>query len=349
MVSLNYDSLLVDLETYWTQLAQYREGFTYTETEVNIPNFFVKINGVHSKPKEYDKYVERFENAPNTLVFDSVAEFEKHLNHLSVKKIKKIKKKSLNIPKDEMSIKKIREIEWNSTQKELFESFISRAEGLDKEEIRFCNVSRKQKENLERAYNIVINEYKQYFPSYADNNRFDKCCCVISDDFIRVLNSFDYSREIPKIIIKVQKDEYLSEFDCLWLAFFNELCFDILIFSPEGTINIESYLDINVFSLDNFKESEKFEIKNDCEGTNNHFIIGLNIVCILAFVSLIPFVKSLNMVAIVIELIVAQIPFIFFSVVPKGSITENNVYSFFACIINSFVLEVIACIIIGSA
>ena len=60
LVSLNYDSLLVDLETYWTQLAQYREGFTYTETEVNIPNFFVKINGVHSKPKEYDKYVERY-------------------------------------------------------------------------------------------------------------------------------------------------------------------------------------------------------------------------------------------------------------------------------------------------
>ena len=53
--SVNYDIVLSDINTYWSQPAHLREGFHVSEDEVTIPTFFTKLNGVMKNKKEYNR------------------------------------------------------------------------------------------------------------------------------------------------------------------------------------------------------------------------------------------------------------------------------------------------------
>lgn len=76
IISLNYDGLIQDLTIYWNEEAQHREGFTYSDTEVTIPNFFTVLNGVYQDSYKQKKLESSLKNSRNTLYFDTVKAFE---------------------------------------------------------------------------------------------------------------------------------------------------------------------------------------------------------------------------------------------------------------------------------
>lgn len=248
-ISLTYNGLLTDLETYWNQESRYREGFEYTDTTITIPNFFCKITGYK---KGYEKYLKQFTKQPNTIVFNNVKDFENTLNTIQLSEV---------------------EFHLKDLEKNGFDSFASRINDLsdfilNDEEYRFCNISKMNKENFENALNYISNIVKLEFSEFSNNQKFENRCISLSDIYINMLNNFDYSKAVPKIIIKEQPNERLSSLDCLWLTFLNELCFDILIFSPSGINDIETFIDINSFSIGNnnttYKEKDiRKSIKNE--------------------------------------------------------------------------------------
>ena len=62
-----------------------------------------------------------------------------------------------------------------------------------------------------------------------------------------LLQQFDFTKTIPKIIV-IDTDETMADItDCIYLLFLNLVGFDILIFTPTGYRNIENYIKEDVF------------------------------------------------------------------------------------------------------
>lgn len=256
-ISLNYDCILEEVENYWNQEARFREGFEFTDTTVTIPNFFTKITGVHKRKKEYKKYIEKFTQSKNSIIFNSVKDFEKSLNHIT--------DITRNLPSEFAS----------------FNQIVSKYkyDNVKLNEVRFCNIPISLKPNFIKAYETVLSRTK--------NKDFKNNCFTLADKYLTLLNSFDYSKNVPKIIIMEQANEALTELDCLWLDFLNELCFDILIFAPTGNNDIETYLDINSFFLGIINENLKLEKKRISIEKGISFWKN----CFLYFLFILPFIS----------------------------------------------------------
>lgn len=97
------DAILEDVKTYWNEEVRFREGFEIDKVNkiVNIPNFYIKIDGTYENNKDYKNLRNKFltgvvyHNTPleiETKVFKSLnqPDFQKILN-----KIKKDKNVNL--------------------------------------------------------------------------------------------------------------------------------------------------------------------------------------------------------------------------------------------------------------
>ncbi len=66
-------------------------------------------------------------------------------------------------------------------------------------------------------------------------------------EILRLLQGFDFTREIPKILIVDVTEEVFTLRECILLAFLNLAGFDIAVFTPTGYRNLESHLGPDVF------------------------------------------------------------------------------------------------------
>lgn len=106
--------------------------------------------------------------------------------------------------------------------------------------------------------NETIEQTKLYLFSQAIN---------IKDEFLRLLQQFDYPQEVPKIIIyNTEKDGELSREDAALLSLLNEFGIDIFIFNPTGQNDIELHISDEYFDshwLEEISFNEEFkEIKS---------------------------------------------------------------------------------------
>ncbi|HAG42705.1 MAG TPA: hypothetical protein DCL31_04170 [Clostridium sp.] len=73
----------------------------------------------------------------------------------------------------------------------------------------------------------------------------------ISDDILKLIETFDYTSYIPKVIIYDNTKNFLSEEDIITLAYLNIIGMDIAVFTPTNYKNIEILLKENVFKSHN--------------------------------------------------------------------------------------------------
>jgi hypothetical protein len=70
------------------------------------------------------------------------------------------------------------------------------------------------------------------------------------DVFMRLLQKFDYSQDVPKVIL--YNNEYngeLTRSDAVLLLLLHELGVDLVLYSPTGNKDLEQYVDDDVFDL----------------------------------------------------------------------------------------------------
>lgn len=71
--------------------------------------------------------------------------------------------------------------------------------------------------------------------------------CGIDVELVRLIQNFDFTREIPKVVAIDVDEKMFSLNNCIVLAFLNLVGFDIAIFTPTGYKNIEQYFRSDCF------------------------------------------------------------------------------------------------------
>ena len=71
---------------------------------------------------------------------------------------------------------------------------------------------------------------------------------------IRLLQKYDYTKDIPKFVVVDAIEEQFSKLECTQLLLFSYLGFDVLILSPSGYRDIEAYVSGDAFETHTFNE-----------------------------------------------------------------------------------------------
>lgn len=71
---------------------------------------------------------------------------------------------------------------------------------------------------------------------------------------LRILQKFDFTKDVPKFIVTDVIEDTFSKVECIQLLLYNLLGFDIIIYTPTGYKNIETYLDNGAFETYNMND-----------------------------------------------------------------------------------------------
>jgi len=73
---------------------------------------------------------------------------------------------------------------------------------------------------------------------------------MIPQEILRLLQSFDYSQEIPKIVLyQAPQQPALSREDIALLAFLNRFGMDIVFYNPTGQLDLEKHLQEDTYDV----------------------------------------------------------------------------------------------------
>lgn len=77
-----------------------------------------------------------------------------------------------------------------------------------------------------------------------------KTATMIPIELLRLLQNFDYSQEIPRLVLYLsQMDGELSREDAALLVFLNRFGVDIILYNPTGKLDMEMYMEKDVFDI----------------------------------------------------------------------------------------------------
>lgn len=89
---------------------------------------------------------------------------------------------------------------------------------------------------------------------------------------MRLVESFDFTGKVPKIVIYDNKPDNFSETDIILLCYFNLIGADILIYTPTNYNNIEAWINRNYFDIHQLPAVQfDLEIPNDIPKTKTGF------------------------------------------------------------------------------
>ena len=249
LVSLNYEAILEDILTYWNQDARFREGFKVDNDNIYIPNFFTKVNGIHKNKNDYVKFVQYLKDAKNTLFLDKNLSFYNILDSMNVG-MGKVENFLFEKKEYEFYVKKYQK---KNEESDTFYYPISRQNILkykflgytiESKYSTFQNLTSYKQEQLIRIMNKISEEKKDEW-SKTQFESFYSICFSLPENIISLINNYDYSFEIPKIIFIGDNINWET---MIVLSILNEFSFDILLLQPSGKSNIEKYMDINELS-----------------------------------------------------------------------------------------------------
>lgn len=248
LVSLNYNVVISDIETYWNAEARFREGFKVDEEkkEIYVPNFFTKVNGVHNSMKDYENFVVMLKSAKNTVIVD-----KEEFPYWKISS-KKSDERQICTTRKEADDRGREEDFCELTIKNLLKNkfFI-----YEVEHSTFGELTSAKQKNVFSLIERVIEEHKSDWTE-EDMLRFVSCCMNIPESIIITLNNFDYNFDVPKVLYML---DTVSESTAMYLYILNELGFDILILEPSGKNTIEKHCDINELSLGYFVNKVEFD------------------------------------------------------------------------------------------
>lgn len=248
-LSITLKTTYDDIFIYHREKALIRPNFKVADRQVSIPVFFSKIAGISKNRNEYWEKVNEIVSDNNVLKIDKFPFSVKTKGNQQYHYQGSLGSDGLLNP-DKM----IKSNWWK--YKELptglqiaLASAISRY--VDK-----VKITPIQHETIEQT--------KLYLFSQAIN---------IKDEFLRLLQQFDYPQEVPKIIIyNTEKDGELSREDASLLSLLNEFGIDIFIFNPTGQNDIELHISEEYFDSHWLEEISFDEEFRDMKSKGNSII-----------------------------------------------------------------------------
>lgn len=210
---MTYDDIFI----YAKEKAMIRPEFKVENNHVIIPVVFAKVSGVSTNREEYWSRLHQL-MGPQTLLLKqfplmqaSKANFQFHYNH--------------SLDRGRLSVEKMMESDW--WQYNEFPLELQKAIALTI--ISCCENPTIKLEKGESQENLAVTIFKYL--------------ARIPEKIIRLLQNYDYSQEVPKIVVYENgQGQSITREDAILLAFLNRYGLDIVLYNPTGKLDIERYI-----------------------------------------------------------------------------------------------------------
>jgi len=208
------------------ELAMIRPNFDVKNGEVHIPSVFAKIFGVSKNRKEYWDRIHAIVNKEETLLIRSfpftraiISDFRYHYRDaLGTDGI---------LDPDKMMAAHY----WKYKQLPA-----GLQKGIAAAISRVCKRPSLKKLANESDEDVAIFLFSQ--------------CLLIPDDFLKMLQKFDYAQEVPSIVLfKTEQNGVFTREDAALLLLMNTLGVDIIIYNPAGHVDMENYTKDTLFDV----------------------------------------------------------------------------------------------------
>lgn len=224
--SMFVNSSLIDVGTNWNEMAKVRNGFSTSGKTVNVPYFFHVVDGEYRDYNEYCSFVNKLVKADNVLFL-------------------------LNGDMGQSGI--------YDEQNKYQLMFCMLSNGLlDIEEVKKLEFYKYKKYKPE-VQNLILNKINETIDDnnlfsfkYTKDNVLDICMTLLSLDerFIRLIDSFDFTEYIPKLVIFIENDKELDNKVLYATAFLSKIGFDIIILNPSGLFNPSNVINPDRYNSD---------------------------------------------------------------------------------------------------
>ncbi|WP_301107562.1 YceG family protein [Sporosarcina sp.] len=223
----NHIPMPVTLKTTYDEIfllakekALIRPNFSANVTEVKIPSLFAKISGVSTDRKAYWDKMHRLINQPNTVIVKSFPFMQEQ--------------KSNNQFHYQHALGKDGKLDPEKMMKGNWWKYQNLHDGLQKAIAsaisRMCVNVRMKAQHEESKEQVRLYLFTQ--------------ATTIPDVFLNLMQTFDYSQEIPKVILyNNENNGTLSKADAAILLLLNELGLDIVLYNPPGHNDLELFID----------------------------------------------------------------------------------------------------------
>ncbi len=207
-----------EISILWKQEARFRPGFATSGNLVSVPNIFAKISGVEDG--DIGKY---WDNVRDKLTPETI---------LIVKQPNRT-----NSSSDDLSV---------------YRQFYRNGE-IDTEKLKNSTLN-KYSYLPDRIQDMLFYKLQETCQSRFLKLEGDELMCSVihfgmnlSKEFSQIIQRFDFTRKIPKLIyIDAIEDTFTLE-ECIQTVLCNLIGFDVLIFTPSGYKNLETYVKNDAF------------------------------------------------------------------------------------------------------
>ncbi|MBK3493285.1 hypothetical protein JFL43_00065 [Viridibacillus sp. YIM B01967] len=214
-----------DIFIYGHEKAMVRPEFKVIGEQIYIPVIFAKIAGVSADREEYWANMHKLLEGSNVqfvkafpYMKSSKANFQFHYNHC--------------LEKNELSPAKMMASDWwqyGQLQESLQQAIAHTIKDC-------CEHPGLLPLNHEKPLDLQLFMFKQ--------------AALIPVEILRLLQNFDFSQEIPRLVLyHSQMDGELTREDAALLTFLNRLGVDIIVYNPTGKLDLEMYIEKDNFDV----------------------------------------------------------------------------------------------------
>lgn len=209
---------LEELFILWNEPAKFRTGFSVQAKEVFIPNIFAKISGVPEDMQRFWDEYSQLKSSEQTIFYHQLpitSSISYHNQNIVLK----------NNRFAEEEIKRMREYDFHHLRPSIQKGIIDAMNELIMEEEFFHNVDKKRD-----FPNIVLHTVLK-----------------LETNLVTLLQTFDYSDKIPKIVVFDGQKSTFSIHDAILLGFLHKIGLDVVVLTPTGYQNLERFIDPRFF------------------------------------------------------------------------------------------------------
>lgn len=223
--SFTVDTILEDIYVYWNEEAKVRPGFSVSGNVVKIPTMFFKIDGCYKDLFQYQKLVKTCIASENTLIVNNreIVKEEIPTNELYAVTFCQLSNGEFDIE----ALKELPFYKYDRYEEDVQNFILKKFNEMITEENVLKN--KLSKEDVIRVLGLILN---------------------LDEKIIRMIDNFDYTKQIPKIVVFIDKEDNLSISLQVTLAYLHIIGMDIIIFNPSGLFNINYLIKQNVINIE---------------------------------------------------------------------------------------------------
>ena len=215
--SVTLKTTFEEIDILWKEEARFRQGFSTAGNLVSVPNVFAKISGVEDG--NLDKYWEdvRKKLTPETILVEKKPNGNEQIPDLSA-----------------------------------YRQFYRNGE-IDAEKLKNSTMN-KYGFLPDRIQDMLFYKLQEACSSgFLKLSGDDLMCAVIhygmsfNKEMLQIIQRFDFTRKIPKLIYIDAVEDTFTLQECIQIVLCNLIGFDVLIYTPSGYKNLETFVKNDAF------------------------------------------------------------------------------------------------------